>query len=236
MKKRTVSIASEEVEIDIVRSSRRTVALYVKPGGTLMIRAPWYVPLYSVMQFVRDKSGWIITQREKMKGIRPAAETKPVEDGSSVQFMGMTLTVKVSPSLRTMVERVDDELRVMLPVAAPVKIAAAVDGWYLAEAKEYFTVRTGELAARYRNMLPAPRSVGVRKMKRRWGTCRTNGAIWFNRELMKKDPVLIDYVIIHELCHLVHHNHGRQYYELLESIIPDYKQLRSSLSGAGRRP
>ncbi|MCK7530498.1 MAG: M48 family metallopeptidase [Marinilabiliales bacterium] len=65
MKKRTVSIASEEVEIDIVRSSRRTVALYVKPGGTLMIRAPWYVPLYSVMQFVRAKTGWIIRQRRR---------------------------------------------------------------------------------------------------------------------------------------------------------------------------
>ncbi|MCK7530496.1 MAG: M48 family metallopeptidase [Marinilabiliales bacterium] len=85
------------------------------------------------------------------------------------------------------------------------------------------------MAERYKNYLPAPRSVGVRKMKRRWGTCRTNGAIWFNRELMKKDPVLIDYVIIHELCHLVHHNHGREYYELLESIIPDYKQLRNKL-------
>ena len=230
MKKRTVSIASEEVEIDIVRSSRRTVALYVKPGGTLMIRAPWYVPLYSVMQFVREKSGWIIRQREKMKEQKPAVEARYVEDGSLVPFLGRNITVKVIPSARGRLEPDGDVLRVFLPgVPDPVRITAAVEAWYLSEAKNYFTQRTGELAERYKDHLPAPRSVGVRKMKRRWGTCRTNGAIWFNRELMKKDPALIDYVIIHELCHLVHHNHGREYYELLESIIPDYKQLRNKL-------
>lgn len=236
MKKRTVSIASEEVEIDIVRSSRRTVALYVKAGGTLQIRAPWYVPLYSVMQFVREKSGWIISQREKMKDIRPAGEPIHVEDGSLIPFLGRSLMVKVIPSVRSRVMPDGDVLRVMLPgVPVPGKIAAAVDAWYLGEAKKYITARTIELAARYNTLVPEPRSVGVRRMKRRWGTCRTSGAIWLNRELMKKDPLLIDYVIIHELCHLVHHNHGRQYYQLLESIIPDYRQLRSRLSGAARR-
>ncbi|MCU0377063.1 MAG: M48 family metallopeptidase [Bacteroidales bacterium] len=230
MKKRTVSIASEEVEIDIVRSSRRTVALYVKPGGTLMIRAPWYIPLYSLMQFVREKTGWIIRQREKMKDIRPAAEINPVEDGSHIPFLGRNLKLKVSPSARSRVEFVGDELHLMLPVPVPGKIAASVDAWYLSEAKKFFLARTSELVAKHQSLLPAPESIGARKMKRRWGTCRTNGTIWLNRELIKKDPELIDYVIIHELCHLVHHNHSRQYYQLLESIIPDYKQLRSRLS------
>jgi predicted metal-dependent hydrolase len=85
------------------------------------------------------------------------------------------------------------------------------------------------MAAIYRTKLPEPRNISVRKMRRRWGTCHSNGNIWFNRELIKRDPELIDYVIIHELCHLVHHNHGREYYELLGSIIPEFRKLRQRL-------
>jgi len=85
------------------------------------------------------------------------------------------------------------------------------------------------LAALHSSLLPAPGPVNVRKMKRRWGTCHSNGAIWFNRELIKKEQELIDYVIIHELCHLVHPNHGREYYALLGRIIPDFRELRHKL-------
>jgi predicted metal-dependent hydrolase len=232
MKKRTIIVASEEVDIDIVRSSRRTLALYVRPGGTLMIRAPWYVPVYSIMQFVREKSGWINRQRERIKGISPAEQTRPLHDGSLIPFMGMNITLKILPGRVTRADLQGEELHVRLAdSAAPGKLAATVESWYLREAKNHLPVRTNELVLKYSSVLPAPASVGVRKMKRRWGTCRTNGAIWLNRELMKKDRALIDYVIIHELCHLVHHNHGRQYYELLESIIPDYRHLRRELRG-----
>jgi len=230
MKKRTVTIASEEVEIDIVRSSRRTIALYVRPGGTLQIRAPWYVPVYALLQFVHQKSGWITRQRERLKGAIPVPEMKQLNDGSVIPFLGREIAIRVRPGARTTSELRDDQL--FIGVAGeifPDMVAAIVDAWYLREAKKYFAARTSELAVLHSDKLPQPRSVGVRRMKRRWGSCRTGGDITFNRELMKKDPALVDYVIIHELCHLVHHNHGKQYYALLESIIPDYRERRRQL-------
>jgi len=90
-------------------------------------------------------------------------------------------------------------------------------------------LRTAELAAMHSGKLPAPSAVNVRKMKRRWGSCNSNGTILLNRELIKKDPALIDYVIIHELCHLVHHNHSGEYYALLESILPEFRELRAKI-------
>jgi predicted metal-dependent hydrolase len=230
MKRRTVIIASEEVEIDIVRSSRRTIALYVRAGGTLQIRAPWYVPVYALLQFVQQKAGWIIRQREKARDIRPAAEFKQIRDGSMIPFLGRDIAVRLRPSLKTTFELNGDEL--LIGAAGEIfsdKVASMVDAWYLREAKKYFTARTHELAGIHSDKLLPPQSVGVRRMKRRWGSCRTGGAITYNRELMKKDPVLVDYVIFHELCHLVHHNHGKEYYALLESIVPDYRERRRQL-------
>ncbi|MRR20108.1 M48 family peptidase [bacterium] len=230
MKKRTFTTASGEVELDIVRSSRRTVALYVKPGGTLLVRAPWYVPVSVLMHFVRQKTVWIERQMKRLKDVKPAGETTLVSDGSVIPFMGSQVTVKVTAGNRT--TAVLDENSLLLTIAGeitPGRITALTDAWYHREAKDYFTSRTAGLAALHSALLPAPGPVNVRRMKRRWGTCHSSGAIWFNRELIKKNPELIDYVIVHELCHLVHHNHGREYYQLLGSIIPDFRELRKRL-------
>jgi predicted metal-dependent hydrolase len=230
MKKRTVMIASEEVEVDIVRSSRRTVALYVRPGGTLLIRAPWYVPVWSLIQFINQKSSWVTRQREKLRDIQPVAHTILVDDGSKIPFLGREVTVTVKHGVPGRASLRDDCLVIgMNGEASAEKISAAVDAWYLGEAKRYLTARTGELAAIHSSVLPRPSGVATRKMKRRWGTCHSNGTIWLNRELIKKDPELIDYVIIHELCHLVHHNHGRDFYRLLGSVMPGYHEIRQKL-------
>lgn len=230
MGKRTLSLPSGEVEVDIARSSRRTVALYVRPGGTLLIRAPWYVPVRILMQFAAQKSAWIERQVVRLRHVVPTGKLQRVADGSVIPFMGRELAVKVVNGSVRRVSREDERLIVVMPGGDnPDELTRMTESWYLREAKAYLPRRTLELAAAHSQLLPAPSSVNIRKMKRRWGTCHTGGAIWLNRELMKKDPELIDYVIIHELCHLVHHNHGKDYYALLGSIVPHYRELRLRL-------
>lgn len=230
MTKKTVSLAHGEVAVDIIRSSRRTVALYVRPGGTLLIRAPWFVPVSVLMHFAAGKTGWIEKQIKKLKGVTPPGLPLTVSHGSAVPFMGGQLEVQVKVGHARRVSRTGSIL--LLTVrddAAPEELVAMTEAWYLHEAKAHLPARTRELAAQHSQLLPAPGTVNVRKMKRRWGTCHSGGAIWLNRELIKKDPELIDYVIIHELCHLIHANHGKEYYALLESIIPDYRNKRKRL-------
>jgi len=169
-------------------------------------------------------------QRDRLKGVKPASEIIQLNDGSVVPFLGRGITIRLVPDTRTTVKLRDDEL--FIGVAGevfPDMVASVVDAWYLLEAKKYFAARTHELAGHHSDKLPEPRTIGVRRMKRRWGSCRTGGDITFNRELLKKDPALVDYVIIHELCHLVHHNHGKEFYTLLESIVPDFRERRRRL-------
>jgi hypothetical protein len=233
MTKRTVSLSSGEVEVDIIRSSRKTVALYVRPGGTLLIRAPWFVPVRVLMKFAAGKAGWIERQRTRLKDFITPGALLAVSDGSTVPFMGRQLEVQVIRGLSRKVIHADGRLRLYVKDdAIPEELAGMTEAWYLREAKAYLPARARMLAARHSDHLPAPATVNVRKMKRRWGTCHTGGDIWLNRELMKKDPELIDYVIIHELCHLVHHNHGKEYYALLGMIIPDFREKRKQLNQA----
>ncbi len=230
MGKRTVSLSSGDVDVDIIRSSRRTVALYVRPGGTLLIRAPWFVPVSILMKFAAGKAGWIEKQITRLKNVTPPGSPLAISDGSTVPFMGRQVEVQVIRGTVRRVTKYGDKL--ILTVrddSTPEGLAGMTEAWYLREAQAYLPARTRELAAMHSAILPAPGTVNVRKMKRRWGTCHTGGAIWLNRELIKKDPDLIDYVIIHELCHLVHHNHGKEYYALLGIIVPDFRDKRRRL-------
>lgn len=230
MGKRTVSLSSGDVEIDIIRSSRRTVALYVRPGGTLLIRAPWFVPVSMLMKFATGKAGWIEKQITRLKSVTPPGTQLAISDGSTVPFMGRLLEVQVIRGHARRISHNGDKLILTVrEESTPEELAGMVEAWYLREAQAFLPARTRELAAVHSALLPAPGAVNVRKMKRRWGTCHTGGAIWLNRELIKKDPELIDYVIIHELCHLVHHNHGKEYYELLGMIVPDFRDKRKRL-------
>ena len=68
-------------------------------------------------------------------------------------------------------------------------------------------------------------------MRRKWGSCSTGGKITINSELIKLDDSLLEYVVIHELCHLIHHNHSREFYNLLSQIVPEWKVQRSRLKG-----
>lgn len=233
MGKRTLSLPTGDVEVEIIRSSRRTVALYVRPGGILILRAPWLVPAGMLMRFAAGKAGWIEKQLTRLRSVTPPGTPVVVSDGALVPFMGRELTVEVT---RGAVRRADHDREKLILTAregdGPEELAGMAEAWYMREAKSYLPVRTAELAAMHQALLPAPGAVSVRKMKRRWGTCHSGGAIWLNRELMKKDPELIDYVIIHELCHLVHHNHGKEYYALLGKIVPDFRERRKRLQQA----
>ena len=230
MGRRTLSLASGDVEVNIVRSARRTVALYVQPGGTLLIRAPWYVPLKLLMQFAVQKSDWIERQIRRLRNITPPGTPVTVSDGGTVPFMGGNLKVMVLQGKVRKAIREDGVLKLTVTGdASAEELTRMTESWYLREAKTYLPRRTHQLAQDLSALLPQPGSVSVRKMKRRWGTCHTGGAIWLNRELMKRSPDLIDYVIIHELCHLVHHNHGKEYYKLLGSILPGFRELRKRL-------
>ena len=96
MKAKKVRIASEEIEYDIVRSSRRTVALYIKPGGSLLIRAPWFVPAYILLKYVESKAPWITRHREKLKHIKPDQTDLLLYEGDAIQYLGRELTIRTS--------------------------------------------------------------------------------------------------------------------------------------------
>ncbi len=229
-KRKSIIFSDKELDYDIIRSSRRTVSLSVKSGGVVIVRAPRFVPEPIIRDFIISKEKWIIKQQQRIKEAGEKTIVQTYNNGDTVPFLGQNLILSIVNGKRP--NAISDGNFLIVSCPEPYEtdlIKAIVDAWYLIEAKKRLIPRTFELAEIHKQEKLFPTEVSVRRMKSRWGTCRTNGKIMLNTALLKKRQELIDSVIIHELCHLKHHNHGKEFYSLVESIMPDYRRLRKEL-------
>jgi hypothetical protein len=108
-----------------------------------------------------------------------------------------------------------------------------VEAWYLAHAKERFARSVAESAARLGMRLASPPQMQLRRMPKRWGSWTRRGVIYLNPELVKAPGSCIDYVVTHELCHLVHGHHGPAFFALLSRAMPDWEQRKLRLEREG---
>ncbi len=109
------------------------------------------------------------------------------------------------------------------------KVKMLLDNWYQERAKKYFQqklVQSFEKFRRYEINLPVIR---LRRMPKRWGTCIAKGVVHLNPDLIKFPAICVEYVIIHELCHLIEANHNRNFYQLLQRIMPDWEEKKIRL-------
>lgn len=102
--------------------------------------------------------------------------------------------------------------------------------WQKANARNWFEVRMDFCIARFKHTNQVrPKALIIRQLKQRWGSMSPNGRLVLNRSLIQAAVPEIDYVITHELCHRIHHNHGPKFFELLESMMPDWELRKQSL-------
>jgi predicted metal-dependent hydrolase len=104
-----------------------------------------------------------------------------------------------------------------------------LEDWFKFIAREKLTVKFRETLAKYRDHEFSPTGFNVRTMKRRWGSCSSKNKIGISYDLIRLNEIYSEYVIIHELCHLKHHDHSSRFYGLLSEVYPDWKMVREGL-------
>jgi len=210
----------DEIHIDsVVRSRRRTIALVITPEARLIVRAPLRAPASLIDDAVWEKAGWI---RKKMAEIRqrPKAATHAYEEGEIFWFLGRPYPLHIADDDRGMIERTD---RLVVSRNIRPGIPAALQRWYIAEAKKeinarcmYFSMMTGY----------SPTSIAISGAQKRWGSCSTRGSLNFSWRLIQAPLSIVDYVIVHELVHLKQHDHSKKFWAQVQALMPDYASRR----------
>ena len=218
-------------EYQIVRSKRKTVAIHLR-NGLVEVRAPQRIDSDWVQQFVENKAGWINTQLARQ--LKNQAEQYRMADGEIITFLGRELQLQLRLASRNKVYIEAGKLCIEGRIETPEKALKIFHGWLKDQARTYMIPRTEAYAARL-GVEGSLQQIRFRKTRSKWGHCSSKGIIQFNELIMLAPATVVEYLIIHEVCHLVHMNHSRQYWKLVASHCADYSEIKTWLSENGHR-
>jgi hypothetical protein len=217
------------VSVDqIIRSKRKTLALIVKPDGSVVVRVPLRAPEKSIREFIETHAEWAQKkQAEALAALPPAP--KQYVSGEMFTFLGNAYPLEIVKGQKRSL-LLEDSFK--LAEAAQSHAALAFERWYRAQARQILTERVLLFAGRYGFRY---KKIGITSARTRWGSCSANGSLNFSWRLILAPMEAVDYVVVHELVHTVFHNHSRQFWKRVETIMPDYKERRKWLRKNGQQ-
>jgi predicted metal-dependent hydrolase len=220
----------------IRRSARRgTVSVAVEPSGRVVLTAPLATPVARLDRVVRGKARWIVERARKSSGLARLADREFVS-GETVLYLGRSYRLRVVEALNPRPACLERGWLV-LTTPYPLSSAERVDhvrsrliAWYRAHAADRLTERVSYWSEQLRVQ---PRAVLLRDPERRWGSCDGSGTIRFSWRIIQAPPAVVDYIVIHELVHLIHRHHTPTFWALIGRVVPTYDSQRSRLRTLG---
>jgi predicted metal-dependent hydrolase len=228
---RRIQLGSHALDYELRRSTRRSIGFMIDDDG-LRVTAPKRVTLAEIDNAIRAKQRWILTklyERGERRALRQ--EKPPVQwvDGAELPYMGGAIILRLQSAARSHCVY-DPQLRELavgvVPGLAEWQLRERVRLWLHAEARRVFTERLDVYAAQ---LGVAYSSMTLSSAGTRWGSCTVGGSIRLNWRLIHYSLPLIDYVVAHELAHLLEMNHSPRFWAAVESVYPDYEGAREAL-------
>ena len=208
------------------------LSIHVEPNGRVLVDAPPAVAHAAVLAAVRKRSRWISHQVEAALGRRTNLSPRQYVSGESLLYLGRRyrLKVVVQPGACESASMRGSFVVVTVPDRSADRVRKALEAWYRLRAREILAQRLGAVAEplRWVRQLPATR---LQFMTVQWGSCSPAGRITLNPWLVKAPRECIDYVLLHELSHLLHHNHSPKFYRVLDRHMPTWRTVKSKLDG-----
>lgn len=224
-----VPSAGEPVHFELRRSRRKTLAIHVQADGRVVVRSPQWVSRWEIDALLIRKQDWILRKQAEFSERQKTHEARRQAMQHRRFYLGKTYALELSQGDRTRIELDGDLMRIRARDTGQAAINEVLNRWYGQRAREVLPERLEPCLERVRDFgLPSP-ELRFRKMRARWGSCTHRGRITLNTELVKAGEDCIDYVLVHELCHLRELNHGPRFYALMDAAMPDWRARKRDL-------
>lgn len=227
----SVEYGARTIIYEVQWAARKTVAIDVYPDQHIKVRAPLDAAIDLIATTVRKHARWIVRQQRHFADYPAEVPERAYVSGESYRYLGRQYRLKVMQGAPAAVQLQRGLLQVTIPDGADANaVQRAVEVWYRERAQRVFRERLDACHVRTAALGISHPPLEMRRMKTRWGSCSQAGVIRLNLRLIQAPRVCIDYVIIHELCHLKEHNHSKRYYALLDRALPEWRELRQKLN------
>jgi predicted metal-dependent hydrolase len=227
----SVQYGDTTIHYNLTYAQRKTLAITVHPDLSVTVKAPQGTDLADIEAKVRKRAAWILQQQRDLERYLPHLPPRQYVSGETHRYLGRQYRLKVLEDGAESVKHGRSYIYISVQDKSDAeRIKSLLDDWYRAHAKQVFAERLAACYPKVEHLGIAYPDLIIRVMKSRWGSSSPSGKIALNIKLIQVPKAYIDYVIFHELCHLKEPNHSQRYYELLDRVLPDWRDRREKLN------
>ncbi len=228
----SLSYGKKKLTVEVEKSNRSSLCIAVHPDLRVTAKAPVECGLGFIRRRLEKRASWIIRQIDFFERFHPLQPARKFVSGETHYFLGRQYRLRIRRGRPGRVLLLGRFFEMELPEPDNrEKAKELMLGWYLSHATDLIERRFRGYWTVFMKLGAVEPRLVFRRMKRRWGSCG-NGAVVFNTELIKAPLYCVDYVIVHELCHLLCPRHNEKFYRLLSRIMPDWKKRKERLEKA----
>lgn len=222
-----IQFGSKQINFRLDFSGRKSLGISVTPDLNVLVKAPTGTALEKVKEKIRKRAPWIIRQQSFFLSFHPKTPARKFVGGETHLYLGRQYRLRI---LIGKVESVKLKGQfIEVTTTGKIRTKQLVNEWYLQNAKLKFHAIAEPLIHKFKKHKVEPSSIVLREMPTRWGSCTPKGKIILNPELIKAPKGCIEYVIIHELCHLIHHDHTQKFIDLQTKEMKDWEKWKMKL-------
>lgn len=227
----SLTSGDQEIVFSVIRSKRKSFGIEVSPDRSVLVRAPLRASKASILEVAQSKARWIERKLAELDESQFLPTPRKYTDGEMLLYLGEPYHLKILVGKPQPAHLWGQYLHVWASHDDDAaQIERSVKEWYHERARENLGRYLDEgLITTARHSIPRPKRITIRDMKTRWGSCSPNGRVTLNLKLVQVPVSCLEYVVMHELCHLMHHDHGKAYYALISRCMPDWRARKDAL-------
>ncbi|KAB3527276.1 M48 family metallopeptidase [Alkaliphilus serpentinus] len=222
-----------KIEFTVEFRNRKSLGIKVSPPRYIIVYAPVNTSRDRIIDMVKTKSKWMIKKLQELQKIQDKIVEKRLVDGEDFLYLGKTYSLQIivgETVKKPRIELSNHKLLIHTNTKEPDAIKNILKSWYKEMAKEKILERIQYYQPYF---MVQPQEVKIKDQQKRWGSCSSSGVLLFNWKLIMAPITILDYVVIHEMCHLIHMNHSKDYWGLVKKILPDYEYRKEWLKMEG---
>jgi len=227
---RQIVFGTRQVPYTLIRQDRKRVRIVVTPDLNVTVSVPKRAKEQELGELLQKRARWVVQKIDQMKVFHPLPAPPEYVSGETFRYLGRQYRLKVETGPKGPAKLKGKFLTVTVSNKQDRDaVKKSVENWYRQRAEETFARYLNKCAdVAERHNIPTA-TLTLRKMRTRWGSCSSRGRITISTNLIQAPVHCIEYVIMHELCHLKHHNHSKAFYKLLTQCMPDWHKRKTAL-------
>ena len=229
-----IKIGNKKIEYRLIRTKRKTIGIYIRPGEGVLIRAPQRISNKKIQEVLFKKSNWIITKLEEVSKVLPPPVPLKFVNGEQIPYLGEYYELRIQSNGDKKGVIIDfDKIYFNIFINKNIEykdkrnlVKDSLIRWYRKQAG----CKINERVEKYQEYIgKKPVNIRIKNQKTIWGSCSSRGNLNFNWKLIMAPLPVLDYIVVHELVHLLYPNHSRRFWDFVEEIIPEYRDRKEWL-------